>query len=480
MNKRIIFSIIALATILFAGSAFAASTPQTYVPGIYEPNPSMNGNITWSTFNSSWAWNEYNNSSGNQYLSANLSSFYANPVNVNPANIMAPGLLQNDKVGSNYWNNTGTGKGWTLTVGGVGVIGNLYNNTINGEPQISLTSNSTAAGTSNSYAILNIPFATLPATNPAYDYITITGYVSLTHSVTGAEAYIDLENSTGALFGTRTANNGMLSTTSGGPTQYLYPGQSFYVSAPLTSWTKNGFNPTNTSNVEIHINEYFPQTTTAAILNTTITGLSMTQSALYLGTSIYNNSKETRNIFWGVSAANLTSFNPSSSLKVINGGYSAAVSQKMSDLTNVTVSQAAISSGNYVEQVTYGASFSLPAAPDLTYGNFNLTQSMNVPGSQFIALDVNGVSYSSQVSNLTSNKTFGFGVVNPQDPNYFAVVDYTESQWNSISSSPGIFTIAGIEYYYWLAVGALIGVLGIGAGAKHSANVRAEQLRGRK
>ena len=59
------------------------------------------------------------------------------------------------------------------------------------------------------------------------------------------------------------------------------------------------------------------------------------------------------------------------------------------------------------------------------------------------------------------------------------IVDYTQSQWNSISNSPGLFTLAGIEYYWWIAVGGLATLIGLGGAAKH-AGTKADQERIRR
>ena len=477
MNKRIIFSIIALATILFsAGSAFAASTPQTYVPGIYEPNPSMNGNITWSSFHNGWTPLEYNNGTANTTLNTGFSQYYANPITVNPLDIQSNQLYAT----SDGYNNTAN---WTTaptaTFGSSLTQHIVTSTTQNGHSVIQFQTNATSNTTTQWTPFFDIPFAKYPSNNLMYDYITLELTTNTSITASGQSVDVLVQNTTGGF----TVNQRHINITNDkattGTQTNIYPTNTLYFTAPIGSFAGENWNNTASDGICIQININMPKYQSTNLLTVTVQTLQLTTAPLYLGTTAINQTNVPA--YANVGNTQLQTLSPDFQWSAItNSGYSVAVSQKMSDLTNVTVSQAAISSGNYVEQVTYGASFSLPGAPDLTYKNFNLTQSMSVPGSQFIALDVNGVSYSSQVSNQTTNKTFGFGAVNPQDPSYFAVVDYTESQWNSISSSPGIFTIAGIEYYYWLAVGALIGVLGIGAGAKHSANVRAEQLRGRK
>ena len=72
----------------------------------YIPSPELNTNITWSTHNSTWGELEYYNGTHLNNLSARPSLIYPNAITVNPADIIAPGSLQNEKIGSLYWNNT--------------------------------------------------------------------------------------------------------------------------------------------------------------------------------------------------------------------------------------------------------------------------------------------------------------------------------------------------------------------------------------
>ena len=144
-----------------------------------------------------------------------------------------------------------------------------------------------------------------------------------------------------------------------------------------------------------------------------------------------------------------------------------------------TTQQNAISSGNYIEQVEYQGQFDLPSAPDLSYGSANLTEQFNVSTAQTQVLDINGVSYLSTISGKNGTVVL-LTTTNPNSQTQFLqIVDYTQSQWNSISSAPGIFTIAGIEYYWWIAVGGLATLIGLAAAAKH-AGTKADQERIRR
>ena len=147
--------------------------------------------------------------------------------------------------------------------------------------------------------------------------------------------------------------------------------------------------------------------------------------------------------------------------------------------SDLTTQQNAISSGNYIEQVEYQGNFALPTAPDLTYGGTNLTEAFNISTAQTQVLDINGVSYLSTISGKNGTIQLLSSLSPSSQTQFLQIVDYTQSQWNSISVSPGIFTIAGIEYYWWIAVGGLATLIGLAAAAKH-AGTKADQERMRR
>jgi hypothetical protein len=216
-----------------------------------------------------------------------------------------------------------------------------------------------------------------------------------------------------------------------------------------------------------------PKTTTngSMILNETIWGISITSNVQSLGT--FTNATGPHPVTGMTSAQNvLSTFSPTFNWKsVINDGYTVAVSQS---LQNLTTQQSAVSTGSYVEQVEYQGSFALPTAPDLSYGAANLTEHFNVSTAQVQVLDINGVSYLSAISGKNGTIQL-LSSVNPNGQTQFLqIVDYTQSQWTSISSPPGIFTIQGIEYYWEEFIIAILAVVGIGAGAasKHASSLR--------
>jgi hypothetical protein len=57
--------------------------------------------------------------------------------------------------------------------------------------------------------------------------------------------------------------------------------------------------------------------------------------------------------------------------------------------------------------------------------------------------------------------------VNPNAQNTLVLeVDYTAIQWNSVSQAPSFWVdpIGAIEYYWYIALGVLLGAIGLGAG----------------
>ena len=60
-----------------------------------------------------------------------------------------------------------------------------------------------------------------------------------------------------------------------------------------------------------------------------------------------------------------------------------------------------------------------------------------------------------------------FGNVNPNNANTIVLeVDYTASQWNSVSNAPSFWNdpLGAIEYYWYISLGVLLGAIGLGAG----------------
>ncbi len=421
-----------------------------------QPNPMLNTNVTWSTFYNGWSPLEYSNGTANLSLNTQLSSIYANPISINPAGIVAPGVLQNDKVGQTYWNDTSAWSAPTSTQTD-GSIVSFTSSTSSGITTLSLTGNTSASGTSGPGITYVIPISSLPSNNPNYDYITVIDHLSGT-TLTGVE--------TGLWFGNGT-------TTNYAPD--IYPGQTQYISLSLTQISKLGSGQFNLSgkgaaqSIRITMDLSLPQVSSHTY-TATLNALALTTAPLTLGTRLNNGTFTT--VTNGTQNSALYKFSPSFAWQAIDdSSYTVATSQTMQ---NATTQQSAINALGYIEQVEYQGQFNLPTAPDLSYGPANLTEHFNVSTSQTQVLDINGVSYLSTISGKNGTIQL-LSSVNPNSQTQFLqIVDYTQSQWTSISSPPGIFTLAGIEYYWEEFILAILAVVGVGAGAasRHASNLR--------
>ncbi len=442
------------------GAASHSISPATTSTN-YQPNPTLNVNTTWNTYYSAWNANplEYAvNSTANATLPANLSSFYQNPISVNPGDIIAPGILQNNAVGGVYWNtSTVLGPGGT-TLTGYNVTFSTYNITTNGVTEKQEEADIIGATTGNNVGQgITVKAANYPSQNPAYDYLTIIISASTTG---GANAQIDIVNSTGKQIQIGT------SITAG--TEYLSINlqqieDKYHIGLNTTAGT--GYS----SQIQVLDHITVPSGAPVSKDYTTLTGLAMSTSPYILG---YNSTGSA--ITSGIGNIEMAKFSPQNFkyTEIANGGYSVAVSQP---LQNVTQTQTPITSGNYIEQVGYQGSFLLPSAPDLSYGPANVTVNLAVPASQFQVLDINGASYLSTLGNKTNGTVVLLTSTNPTTQiSYLAYVDYTASQWQSISHPAGIFTFDGISYYFFIAIGAVAAIIGLTVAAKRS-NIKAKQ-----
>ena len=424
-----------------------------------EPNPTMNGNITWSTFYNGWSPLEYNTSTRNSTLNASLSTYYTNPVSVNASDVQTKALNGTSTVpfsAMQMWHGAGA-------------------NTTTTTNSITLTNNGSATEAAGIY--YQIPITDLPTSNLAYDFITLEGSISGI-KLTGQQGQITIYNKT---------TSQAIQFKNGEATNNYSPGRittinngAFYFSIPLSELqNSSSMNLEETVNnvVKIQAEIYQPATSTNDPITLTITGFNITTMPLTLGAVA-----GTGNYAFTNGSAFLSSFAPNFKwTSITDGGYSVAVSQSIKE-TNVSISQTAISDGSYIEQLTYQTTgFSLPTAPGLTYGAFNITESMNgIAGSQYTVAVLNGASFITQIQKLKGNQTLNYGSVNPNHSNSLILsLDLTSSQWNSISAPPSFFSIQGIEYYWYVFLGIILGALGL-AGAKSGAVSKEESLRGRK
>lgn len=465
MNKVALFAIIGTAMFLLSGATAFAASPSSATVHI-QPNPTVNTNITWSTFYHGWSPLEYNNGTANVSLNAQESTVYANPISVNPSDIAAKGTLQNDKIGGSYWN-ASTGSTGNTAPGEVYKQGTV---TTGGATQLWESGNQSAAGAASEGRIIGITTTSYPSNNLAYDYLTVGAYLPAGYP-TGTDIALKIANTT--------ATGAVGTTVQWTP---VTSGEVFYNSIALSSLQKQlsiGLSPISgknyTSLITLQFELNIPAGTTDFLANATIFALALTTNQLYLGAQTSSGATTTLSNTTG--NAKLSTFSPAFSYQsVVNGGYTVAVSQP---LQNLTTQQNAISSGNYIEQVEYQGLFDLPTAPDLSYGPTNLTEAFNISTSQTQVLDINGVSYLSTISGKNGTVQLLSSVSPNSQTQFLQIVDYTQSQWNSISVSPGIFTIAGIEYYWWIAVGGLATLIGLAAAAKH-AGTKADQERMRR
>jgi hypothetical protein len=416
------------------------------------PIPVLNTNVTWSQFYQGWNELEYNNTTKDTILNATPSQMIHNPITVEPTDIESYGTLQNDIIGTSHWNNTGAWSEGGLTSLSTAILGK--STIIKG---IITPSNENATTPYMKAPRVNV--SDYPFNQLQYDYIT--GIISFTgKNITGAYIQIEEQNQTGK-YGNF-------------PNNTLYPGNSVFFSLPMSDLAGASFNTSGkgySSYFNTLINIFIPSNQEGNTWTVTVSGLAVTSSQMNLG--ILASGKAITNAL----NPSMEQFHPSFPWQaVLNNGYSVAVSQP---LQNVTTSQNAISDGNYIEQVEYQGQFELPTAPDLSYGQANISEQFNVSTSQTQVLDINGVSYLSAISGKNGTITL-LSSVNPNSQTQFLqIVDYTQSQWNSISSPPGIFSIAGIEYYWWIAVGGLATLIGLAGAAKH-AGTKADQERIRR
>jgi len=473
-KKYLIIALLAASIMLLGGiwagaqSSFNSATtaqPPTATPasqyqayGI-EPNPLLNTNVTWSTFYQNWTTLQYQsgaNVNDTSILPTALNPAISNPISVNPSDIQSS-YLQGDKLGT--LNTTWDSATWTT--GTYGAYGQVATSTVTYGHAV-LTANESDSGQVHEDIQYTVSSGNYPSQNIAYDYLTIILGLSGTPG-TGADAGVGLWNSSAA----GVAINSIQIT----------PGEIGYVTIPL-SQIGIGFNTTigkgysNLMNIQPY--ENLPKSSADLTYTLTIYGLAFTTTPYYLGMN--NSNGIIAPLANSVGNAYLSSFSPTFSYSsVIDNGYTVATSQP---LQNSTITQAAINSGSYTETVTYQGSEQLPTASDLSFSNSNISMRIPVAGSQFIVANLNGVSYTSEIQAL-KNGSYNFGTVNPNTPNSIIIeIDYTAAQWNSVSGVPSFWSnpIGAIEYYWYIALGVLLGAIGLGAGIKG----KAEGVRGVK
>ena len=425
-------------------TASAAATSQSILP-----NPVMNSNITWSTFYSGWNPLEYSNGSANLTLNTGFSQLYQNPITINPTHIHNSVFLAPLGTSTEYWNKT-----YSTYPGGT--------QTINAQAgKISITSTSLDTSTTHGSIYWNISTAYIPSLNPAYDYVTLI----LTSQQTGTgNAGVSLGIGNGTSWaGNIGATTEILNETPHEENRANIPttGDAF-ISMQASQYVKNFAS----EYMQIGIFQNLPETTTSGSLTvtTTVLGLLLTSYPVSLGT--FTNASGVHPITAMETTGNqnlASSFSPNFQWSSItNNSYTVATSQP---LQNTITSQTAINENGYSEQVSYQGTEYLPTAPYLTYSSSNVTMQMNVSGTQYNIANLNGVSYLSAIQ-AKHNGTFLFALVNPNQQNSIILqLDYTTSQWNSVSGAPPFFSLAGLEYYWWVGLIGFFSLIGLGSAA---------------
>ena len=441
--KRILAAIAIIATALFLLAAAApAAAPESSVQPTatvsnYTPTPVMNTNVTWSTFNSTWAPLEYFNGTAYENLTAQESSTVKNPISIKTGNIK-PYTLNGKYADENFFNGS-------LYQTFYAVDNYKIGNTSQG---LYVQENATSTYSLFDSIVVKVPWAQMPSQNPNYDYIS--GSISLSStSGTTASAGINIANITAS------GNYGTHATPI-----HINSGESVFQSMTVEQMIAGtGIKTTSTQSPYIYIGVYLSQAAgppaDTPIMNLTLSNFAITTYPISLG----DNSTGSP-VTQAINTANLSSFHPTVPMLIQNNGYTVSVQQT---IQNATEQQTSINAGSYTEQATYQGIFEMPTAPDLSYSASNITVPLTISGAQYEVANLNGVSYLSSIQTKT-NGTFSFGTVNPNSQNSLVLeVEYTTAQWDASSSAPSFFTLAGIEYYWWVTVLGLMGLIGLGS-----------------
>jgi len=459
-----IFIAMAMAPVTSGGQSQIQPTTTTATE-INQTMPYLNTNVTWSAFNSTMTPNEYLNGTDQpQHFNAEPSVFYKNYISVNPSLIIANHELQNNTLGN-------VNTAWDAKlVGGDGSATNVSWTTswtnVSGMGEDKLTAN--VIGTHTTVPIpmdytINAP--NYSSRNPEYDYVTFIFSVS-TPTNSGADGYVLLWNATSGY------NTG--SITSG----------SYYFSESLaqmqkdngytTTWNTTigrGYSPDLAIQPDIDIPSGAPDGTYSMTLNAlAMTTYPITFGSNATGTTLTQSQGNLR----------LAEFHPDiNNVSVINNGYSEALSQPMSMGLNYTYTQAQITGTQYIEENTREANLEFPTGSDISYSDSNISLVLNgIAGDQIGIYNINGVSYSTSVSDMHGNQTLYTGSVNPNQPNNVIIqTEYTAQQWNSITQAPFFLSVQGIEYYWWIFLIGTFGAIGIFAGLRSYSEGKEENLR---
>jgi hypothetical protein len=450
-----------------------------------EPNPTVAGNVTISTHPYGYSPLSYANGSGTyQTLNAHVDGAFTGGTNMNPYvvapnGIVAPGVLQSDKVGGALWNNTSL---WNSpsTAGGQHATGPTLV-TINGVSAIQFTINATHAAGEQSVVDFKSNFAQglWPSSSPVFDYwteiwtvsssvtcSTCTAYLSFANaSANGNGQAITFSTSAGTISPIGAAGTAVKITSPAvGSSSVLYVSAS---QAAMSSTANLGLNATGagaTASLNPTIWVTTPLTATATTITFTLVGMAWGTAPLTLGKTWWGTVKAGANMTRqaAVNTVNLSSLSSSFTYTSLAGGsYTVAVAQSAQDVGYETISQS--SNANDSEVLTYVFSFGLPTAPSLSYGTFKVADIPWLAAWQYSAVSFGGASYTSiyQVkANVGNYTTLVSSVVPTTAATWVGTITFTAAQWGILSSAPGIFSTNGIEYYWFVLIGAILAVVG--------------------
>lgn len=495
-----VFLVLVLSFALLVGVLPARAYNADPNPGPVEPNPELEGNVTFATHLSGWTTLQYTtNAGGVANLTATVDSRVVNPVSVNPTDVVASGQIQQEKVPSAsttaYWNSTtyfskqvdtacmGTDTGPTLA-------------TVNGISVVQATQNTTNCGSGYNNNLLSspaIPISLYPSANPAFDYVTAIYGISGPACATGVgNCYLvagiinaSAGGSNGENYPAYTAKTGIATAGGAVAQDELGPGAIGYFSESLAQLSNAhaGFNTTTGTSYSTSFQVLFqlvlPKTATAGTYTITVYAFGISTQPFTFGTTTWgagaNAALMTRNVAF--TNLNLTTFAPSQSYQSIaGGGFTVATTEQataLPDPTDVSTQIAAISVNNatsggppYVEQVTYQFTFVLPTAAAVTYSGFKLADFLGISGVQYVSVTFGGTAYTTTYQAYPPHawESVATGVNPAVATTWIGIVDFTGPQWDSISSPPGIFSANGIAYWWYVFLGAILAVAGASSG----------------
>ncbi|MCI4360088.1 MAG: hypothetical protein L3J91_00130, partial [Thermoplasmata archaeon] len=471
--------VLLLATLFGASPARAYSAQPIGAP--IEPNPGIEGNVTVSTHNTGWAPLQYTNSLGtSSNNSASLDPRVVNPITVTPTDVVAPGQLQGEKVAGSYWNTTSFIVKSGAAPNGGAVLSNPAVTTINGQPAVSCAMNESSHGGGTTQVVCSgsVAASLFPSQNVQFDYATM-GLTFSGAACGTCYAYLGLSAGSSAWVFDRYASNGTIkvvaaASVAGTLAGTAAVGSQVYASVPL-SLLGAQFLPSAGNAINFQVGISLPQGS-AGTFTTYLTQLSFTTGPMAFGVTTWAAKPITLEIG---STLNLSTFVPSFTFtSVTAGGYQAAVIQYAASLANATATASAVSLGNatsggaaYVEQITYSFQYGLPVAPSLTYSSFKLIDRVNISGIQYSSVTFGGTSYTAAYNGYGvsgSTTCTGLGVYNQVQAavtattvqSWIGIVLFTGPQWDSISQAPGIFSANGLQYWWYVFIGAIIALGG--------------------